>query len=335
MAHLAGERKSVAMKIYVLYENPDWLPPLVRELDRAGLPHEEWFIQTGHFDLDSEPPEGIFLNRMSPSSHTRGHIESVDYNRELIAWLEGYGRRVINGSRAFALEISKVRQYAALQRAGIRTPHTIAVSGYGEELKIAARKMPLPFITKHNRGGKGLGVQLFRSLDAFDLYVDSADFEVPRDHITLLQEYVEPAEPFITRVEIVDGEFLYAIKSDTSKGFQLCPAERCETGDAFCPTADAVPTGADRQNLFELRQGFDDPILDQYISFMRENEIDLAGIEFIEDRFGHKITYDVNGTTNYSPGVEEKHGLNGMVAVARFLTREQEKASDRSLTRTY
>jgi hypothetical protein len=317
------------MKIYVLYENPDWLPPLVRELDRAGLPHEEWFIQTGSFDLEQAPPEGVFLNRMSPSSHTRGHIESVDYMRELIAWLESYGRRVINGSRAFALEISKVRQYTALRKAGIRTPHTIAVSGYGEELKRAARQMPLPFITKHNRGGKGLGVQLFRSLAVFDDYVDSADFEIPRDHMTLLQEYIEPAEPFITRVEMVNGEFLYAIKSDTQRGFQLCPAERCETGDAFCPTSDAATNGADRQSLFELRKDFRDPIIDLYVSFMRENQIDLAGIEFIEDRFGHKITYDINGTTNYSPGVEEKNGLNGMSAVAQFLAREFTAAEKR------
>src|SRR5262249_14467692 len=39
-------------------------------------------------------------------------------------------------------------------------------------------------------------------------------------------------------------------------------------------------------------------------------------------RQGQKITYDVNGTTNYAPGVEERHGLNGMAAVVRLLARE-------------
>ena len=225
---------------------------------------------------------------------------------------------------AFAhLEMSKVQQYAALRRAGLITPHTIAVSGGSEPLKQAAQSMPLPFITKHNRGGKGLGVQLFRSLDTFNAYVDSPEFEKPVDHMTLLQEYIEAPEPFITRVEIVDGEFLYAIRSDTSEGFQLCPAERCETGDAFCPATNGSSNGtADRQNLFSLRDGFADPILDQYIAFMQANGIDLAGIEFIEDRYGNKITYDINGTTNYSPAVEEHHGLNGMGAVVRLLERE-------------
>ncbi|MFQ5795802.1 MAG: hypothetical protein ACE5JP_12220 [Candidatus Bipolaricaulia bacterium] len=57
---------------------------------------------------------------------------------------------------------------------------------------------------------------------------------------------------------------------------------------------------------------------------MRANEIDIAGIEFIEDKQGNKITYDMNANTNYSPGVEERHGLNGMATVVRFLARELE-----------
>jgi glutathione synthase/RimK-type ligase-like ATP-grasp enzyme len=126
------------MKVYILYENPGWMPPLRRELQRAELPYEEWYIHTGHFPLSQEPPAGVFLNCMSPSPHTRGHRESVDYTRELLVWLESHGRRVINGSRAFALEISKVRQYEALRQAGLRTPHTVAVAGGPQALKEAA-----------------------------------------------------------------------------------------------------------------------------------------------------------------------------------------------------
>lgn len=309
------------MKVYILYENPDWNVPLVRELKKAGIPYEEWFVQAGCFDLGKEPPEGVFLNRMSPSSHTRGHWESVDYTRALLTWLEAYGRRVINGSQAFELEMSKIKQYVALKNLGIRTPYTMAVSGR-EPLKAAARNMPLPFITKHNRGGKGLGVRKFEDLQTFDAYVDSDDFVPSPDHITLLQEYVQPAEPFITRVEIVDGQFLYAIKADTSQGFLLCPAPCCEVGDTVSAPS-KTPPGAnfDNQSLFSLREDFDDPVIQQYIQFMAKHRIAIAGIEFIEDSHGNKITYDINGTTNYSPAVEEQHGLNGMAAVASLCGR--------------
>lgn len=314
-------------KVYIIYENPDWMPPLLRELGRARIPYEEWFIHKGHFDLNVAPPKGVFLNRMSASSHTRGHHESVDFTRELIVWLESHGRRVINGSNAFVLEISKVRQYEALRLAGIRTPHTIAVAGDSDALKQAARKMLLPFITKHNRGGKGLGVYLFHSLEAFDNYVDSPQFDLPPDHITLLQAYIEPRELFITRVEIVDGEFLYAVKADVSHGFQLCP---CEINREIRPVMDFSQSHEtdevfDRQNLFSLREGFNDPIIGQYIAFMQKNQIDIAGIEFIEDRLGNKFTYDINGTTNYAPSVEERYKLNGMAAIVQFLIREDKK----------
>ena len=109
------------MNIYILYENADWMIPLRRELERAELPYKEWFIQDGYVDLMCEPPPGLFINRISPSSHTRGHGNSIDFTRELLAWLESYGRRVINGSRAFAMETSKVGQYATLRKANLRT----------------------------------------------------------------------------------------------------------------------------------------------------------------------------------------------------------------------
>jgi len=312
-------------KVYILYENSDWLPPLERALQCSDIPYETWFVQTGALDLTEPPPEGVFLNRMSPSSHTRGHIESVDFMREILGWLESYERPVINGSRAFALEVSKIQQYAQLERFGIRTPHTIAVSGGPDALIEAASKISTPFITKHNRGGKGLGVRLFNSEADFEAYVRSEKFEKPTDHITLLQEYITAPEPFITRVEIVNGELQYAIKSDTSRGFLLCPAEGCEVegGEAVDP-----------QSIFSLREGFDDPIVNRYIEFMEANDIDIAGIEFIKDQQGNKITYDVNTTSNYSPAVEEQHGLDAWGAVVRLIESKMKDESHRRILMT-
>src|SRR5262249_60535443 len=157
-------QRGAAMKVYILYENPDWMPPLRRELQRAEIPYEEWYLPPGYLPLSQDPPAGVFLNRMSPSSHTRGHRESVDYTRELLVWLESHGRRVINGSRAFALEISKVRQYAGLRQAGLRTPHTVAVAGGAQALEGEAHHLAVPFTPQHNRGGKGQGIARFCSL---------------------------------------------------------------------------------------------------------------------------------------------------------------------------
>lgn len=302
--------------IHILFENEAWMPPLREALQRRGLSWTEHFLEGGTLDLSSTPPEGVWINRMSPSSHTRGHQGGVIHLADLLLHLEAHGRRVINGSRAFALEVSKVRQDLALRRAGIQTPHTVAVVGGAEPLKAAARKMTLPFITKHNQGGKGLGVQLFRDLAAFDAYVDSADFEDGVDGVTLLQQYIQPAGSYITRVEIVDGVFQYAIRSSTAGGFELCPADACSIGDDHCPVGE--------DSTFALRPEItaEDPLVRAYIGLMAAEGLDLAGIEFVEDHEGNRYTYDINGTTNYNGTVEAEHGLSGMDALAALVERE-------------
>ncbi len=297
--------------VHILFENEAWMPPLRAALADRGLSVTEHFTDGGTLDLGAAPPEGVWINRMSPSSHTRGHQGGVVFVGAWLQHLEAHGRRVLNGSRAFALEVSKVRQDLALRELGIETPRTLAVIGGSTALRSAARTLPLPFITKHNQGGKGLGVKLFVDLDAFDAYVEGSDFVPAVDGITLLQEYIRPRAPHITRVEIVGGRFQYAIRSSTEAGFELCPAVECaDAGDAFCPVG-----GSGKFRLAE-DVGPDDPLVQRYVELMRRERIDLAGIEFVEDERGRRYTYDINGTTNYNADVEAAHGLHGMGAVA-------------------
>ena len=218
---------SEAPKIYALHENPEWFPPFARAFEQEGLEFEEWLLTDGVIDLDSTPPEGIFWSRISASAHTRDHNLSKDYARAVLSWLEAHGRRTINGRRVLELEMSKVDQLTALKAAGIETPRTVAAIGR-EHILDAAKDFPTPFITKHNQGGKGLGVRKFESHEELAEYVSSEEFEEPQDGITLVQEFIQAAEPIITRVEIVGGEFIYAIQADTARGgFQLCPADAC------------------------------------------------------------------------------------------------------------
>src|SRR5438046_8672005 len=95
------------------------------------------------------------------------------------------------------------------------------------------------FSTKPNRAGKGLGVHLFRDVAALAENVDSPAVEKSVDGVTLIQQYIQSPEPYITRVEFVGGKFLYAVRVDTSLGFELCPADVCQVGDAFCPVGES------------------------------------------------------------------------------------------------
>ena len=77
---------------------------------------------------------------MSASSHTRGHRYAPELTEGVLAWLEGYGRTVFNGSRALRLEVSKLNQYAALRKFGIQVPKTIGAVGRDHIVK-AAREL--------------------------------------------------------------------------------------------------------------------------------------------------------------------------------------------------
>src|SRR5262249_61942721 len=117
-----------------------------------------------------------------------------DQTRGVLSWLEAHGRRVVNGRRVLELVMGKVKELVALRAAGFDVPRTVAVAGTSE-LAAAARKLPAPFIAKHNQGGKGLGVRLFGTHDAFDAYLASPGYEPPVDGITLLQAHLRAAEP--------------------------------------------------------------------------------------------------------------------------------------------
>ena len=322
--------------IYIIHENNEWIPPFKEAFDRAGVEFREIFLTQGGINLDSIPPNGVFWSRLSASSHTRDNAFSKEYGRALLAWLESYGRCVINGSSVLELEVSKVKQALLLesffksQGVDFKTPKTLAVFGKTDLIN-AARSFAKnlgnkPFITKHNQGGKGLGVRLFENIDEFRDYVESSDFELPIDGITLLQEYVESREAFITRCEFIGGKFHYAVRVDTSNGaFELCPADACQI-DSLDSKAESTKRPAlagaacevGAGDKFSLRKEIDSksPIVRCLEQFLAAHHIAVAGIEFIESVSGDIVVYDINTNTNYNSTLESKIRESGGVAAA-------------------
>ncbi|MFZ3417463.1 ATP-grasp domain-containing protein [Arthrobacter sp. 3Tela_A] len=312
----------MALPVYALHENPEWFPPFAKAFEAEGVEVYEWLLTDGVLDLDAAPPEGIFWSRISASSHTRGHGLSKDYARAVLAWLEAHGRRTVNGRRVLELEMSKVDQLTALRAAGIETPRTVAAIGRSQILA-AAKEFPVPFILKHNQGGKGLGVRKFESHGELADYVASDEFEEPQDGITLVQEFIQAAEPSISRVELVGGKFVYAIRADTARGgFQLCPADACAidpaTGTPIMPPGASIAPDPDTQ-LFSLREDIDHPIISQYEEFARRMNLEVCGIEFIEAADGRVLTYDVNTNTNYNAVVDAAAPVSAPRQLARYL----------------
>ena len=300
--------------LYILHENDQWLAPFRETFTEMGLPFSEWHMASFVPDLAVEPPRGIFYVRMSASAHTRGHLGVPEVTAGVLCWLERHGRRVINGSGALDLELSKVRQYQALMAHKLPVPLTYAARS-PEQLLSLARNMPCPFVTKHNRAGMGLGVERFDSFDAFANRLDALAETPPVDGVTLLQVYIDSPESFITRCEFVGGKFVYALSVDTSEGFELCPADNCSVPGQ-------LNSSEAKMLRFEIITDYVDPIISRYENFLREQQIDIAGIEFIIDRAGCKWTYDVNVNTNYNVEAELRAGVNAHIRLAQYLKKE-------------
>ena len=313
-------------KIYVLHENNEWTVHLQKRLDELNLPYEMWHLDEGLVDLSSEPPQGVFYSRISASSHTRGHRYAPELTEAVLAWLERHQRKVVNGTRALRLEVSKANQYMALNQAGIATPKTIAAAGKAQIIEAAKRLDMLPFITKHNRSGKGQGVYLFQSVDELKAYLDGPNFDEPVDGITLVQQYILANEPYIIRHEFIGGKFLYGVKVDTSEGFELCPADACSIEDMFCPTDAGAATDnsskPQEKAKFEILANYRPAFIQAYEEFLTQNNIQVAGIEAIQDAHGNSYAYDVNTNTNYNSDAEAQVGQFAMLELARYLANE-------------
>lgn len=302
-------------KIYVIHENGVWVEPLRQAFAVRNLDFEEWDLSDGTIDLSKAPPEGVFYNRMSASSYTRGHRYAPEFTAAVLDWLEAHGRRVVNSSRALALEVNKSAQYTALQAHGVDIPRTIVAYGRNQIIEAAEQFRSGPVIFKPNRGGKGDQVQLFENVDDLISYIKSDDYRPTIDEIALLQDYIYAPDRSITRAEFIGGEFYYAVRVDTSDGFELCPADVCavDTGDG-----DVKP----KFNIHKNQSGISADLKAKLLSVLTKNRIEVAGVEFITDASGDVFVYDINTNTNYNSDAEQVAGVSGMGQLAEFLGQE-------------
>ena len=307
------------MKAHIIHENDEWTLPLKTELKNSGVEFEDWHVEKANIDLGKNPPEGIFYNRMSASSHSRGHRYAPEFTATILNWLKNHKRRVINNGSALALEISKSLQYLRLSESGIKTPRSIFCNSKEQILK-AADHFSKPFITKHNRAGRGLGVKLFQNKEELKNYVNSPNFENSIDGITILQDYIKSDPKVIHRIEFINSKFFYAVQVDASESFELCPVDACNVKEQFCPTN---PDG----NKFMILKDYKNEELNKYEKFLKQNEIEIAGIEYMTNTSGVRFTYDVNTNTNYNSIAEKNAGIFGMKQIAFFLKEELKKIS--------
>lgn len=296
--------------IGILDEHPEWSRRLMAELERRRLPFEKIDHSNHAFDpRDREPRYSVIVNRTSPSSHTRGHAGVLFYAEAVLNHYESLGVPVINPVAAYRFEKSKALQLDLFEGLGVRYPRTVVVNHPDQVLK-ALDRLRFPLLVKPNVGGSGAGITRFDSRPALEAVVDRLDFGP--DGTALVQEYIEPEDGAIVRVEVLDGGYLYAIRlvRPATANFNLCPADVCAVPAAPPAAADlaACPVDAvNRPGITVTR--FDPPTdaIDTAVRLARAASIDVGGVEYLVGRADGLIYfYDINATSNFvanSPAV--------------------------------
>jgi len=306
-------------QIAVLYENEAWMAPLFEALDHEGAPYEKAFANDRTFDPAAPAPDwSLAVNKISPSSYLRDHAPSIAFARQFLPFLEERGIPIVNGADAFRLETSKALQLLLLHRIGVRAPAAHVVSDPAR-VADAARALRFPVIVKPNVGGSGA---LARRFDSLDELAATDGISFGPDGTGLVQEYLEPDDGSIVRVEFLDGEYLYAIKiwSQKDGDFNLCPADICQVPGAEILIGAVNEIAAAKKQM--RIEAFDPPaeMIEAVLRIAREGHLDVGGVEYlVAARDGLPYVYDINALSNFVTDAPALVGFDPHQRFARYL----------------
>lgn len=312
--------------IGVLDEHPDWLSPLYEAFEQRGVAYKKIDISNYSYDPQNKTHLPFYINRLSPSASKRGHSAAFAFVLNYIQYLEGLGARVVNGSHTVLMEISKASQAALLRKLKISQPKSVVMNDVKEVTKYVD-EFTFPVVIKPNRGGSGMGITRFDTKEQLLLAVEAGTVPMPEDNLVLLQEFIQPRDGHIVRVETINGKVIYAMKVFTKGTFNLCPSDSCDLQRGPEVTDDlgycvATPTADVR---FELYEHPPKDITEAVEKIVKEAGIECGGVEYVVGEDGKWYIYDINALSILRASFKEEYGIDGWGMLADFFIEEYKK----------
>jgi glutathione synthase/RimK-type ligase-like ATP-grasp enzyme len=307
--------------LIVLHEHPEWQKPLFAALERRGVPFAPFDLKAAAFSNVDAQSAALYFNQASPSAYLRGNARAVPLALAYMRTLERRGARVLNGADVFALELSKSAQATLLQTLGIDTPHSITFNDV-EALAPFVGDLSWPALLKPDQGGSGARIQVVESLDHVRSIFERDPAVWLPDNLFLLQELV-PHDPEhgIIRLELLDGELLYAMRVVTHGRFNLCPSPVCnpEDGDGICEVPEVV--AAPPVEFYPYAEVPKEAV-ETARRIARAAGLDVGGVEYLESPDGRRVFYDINANSNLRPSVAAAFGFDPFERVVDYLERQ-------------
>ena len=317
------------LPIAIYYEHPDWFRPLFAELARRRIPYVPIDASCHQYDAKTKADDyALVFNRMSASAYLRGHGNAIFYTRNYLAHLERTGTRVVNGSDAFAVETSKALQLNLLESLGLPYPRTRVINCPAEAPR-AARSLQFPIVMKPNIGGRGAGIVRYDSAEALEHAAGDGRIDLGIDSTALVQEFIPARGGHISRVETLDGKFLYAIKVFTSgESFNLCPAEICQIEDGVSALGEMCLVDAPKSGLKVEAYTPPAEVIEAVERIAQAARMDIGGVEYlVDDRDGTLMYYDINALSNFVADAVNVLGFDPHERLVDYLEEEAKRCA--------
>lgn len=312
------------LPIAIFHEHPDWFQPLFRIFEQRGTPFVRLDAAAHAFDpAETHVPYALVVNRASPSAYLRGNGNSTFYTLHYLRHLERLGVPVVNGSAAYALELSKANQLDLLRELGLPFPKSVAIN-HASQAVAAASTLRFPVLVKANVGGSGAGIVRYETLELLRRAVENDSIDLGLDSTALVQESAPLSNGHITRVETLGGTYLYAINVYPAEGsFDLCPADACQTTSGVELVRGACALDAPKSGMRVEATTPRAEIVAQVETIARAANIDVGGIEYLVDaRDGQHYFYDINALSNFVADAPNVVGIDPWVQFADWLESE-------------
>ncbi len=308
--------------LIVIHEHPLWQQPLFDALTRRGVHFEAFDLKKAAFADDAQPRAKLYFNQASPSAYVRGNARAVPLCLAYLRSLELAGARVLNGSRAFALELSKSAQAGLMHKLGVDCPRSIVFNDV-DALAAEANGFPFPALLKPEQGGSGARISKVSSIDDVRKAIAADPNIWLPDGLLLLQQYFpHDFTKGIVRMEFLGGKLLYAMRVVSHGRFNLCPAPVCNpdagTGASVCH----VPTVEEKPVEFYPYPEVPPEAVEAGRRVFEAGGLDVGGIEYLEAEDGRRIFYDVNANSNLRPSIAKAFGFDPFERVVDFLVQQ-------------
>jgi glutathione synthase/RimK-type ligase-like ATP-grasp enzyme len=274
--------------VELIYENDAILEFYETALTEIDVSFRLNFIESSQLDITQPPDDIIYLNCVSADADLRGHKSAIIQLEQYLEHLAAYNRKVVNDYRTIDYMISKVAQFRLMKRFGLTYPQAI-FSSNSEELLSMAASLALPATVCKDQSSRLSEKQLCSSMPEIKKTLKALAASESTADTWLVQQYVEPRDGVVTRVEFFDESPVYAYSRPEQTGPESLNVSESEVQLVEIPEAHAQ-------------------LMERYGEMCHSVGFRQAGVDFVTARNGSIYTLEVSGTTSYPGSVEDQTG---------------------------